>query len=182
MNFSGLKNSFYLTFLISTLIDITRVVSEVALTGGGTASIVYFISQTLIFAFVLRSVFIGILYDIIVNKVVEAESEGIKTAAKAEIDSSYIKTARTSPTPMKRSLVATSLRSGSRLHFEDGQDAQASPDLDSAISPIKSTSSTIDFSSVVKHAIQKNKLEAAEKNSMSSFKKFLIDKYLVGFQ
>lgn len=182
MNFSGLKNSFYLTFLISTLIDLTRVVSEVSLTGGGNASIIYFISQTLIFAFVLRSIFIGILYDIIVNKVDEVVSDSQISDFRGDVDSSYIKTSRNSPSPLKRSLVPQPIRGNSRRNLEEAPDALVSPALFSENSPAKSPSSPLDFSAIVKHAIQKNKIDITEKSSMSTFKKFLVDKYNVSSQ
>jgi hypothetical protein len=179
MNFSGLKTSFYLTFLTSALIDLTGILTQVSQTGGGNASSIYLICQTLIFAFVLRSIFIGILYDIIVNKVDEAISEGQLVAHKPELDSSYVRTSKNSPSPIRRTFRVSSFQSGSKLNFSEPVDIMTSPALVSEGTPQKSQGSPITFSTLVKHAMQMNKIEIAEKNKYSSFRKFLVDKYHV---
>lgn len=179
MNFSGLRNSFFLTFMISALIDLTTVVTEVANTGGGDTSVIYLICQTLIFGFVLRSVFIGILYDIIVNKVDDAISQSQLFDSKTDLDVSNAKKPKNSAALPKRIVAAGSSSSNSRANIDDKLDQIVSPDGHFEGSPTKLPTFYSGFTVVVEAALQASKLEAAEKKNLSRCRNLLSNRNAV---
>ena len=67
-NFKDLKNSFYINFLISSMINLTSISTELSMTGGYIYSSFYVLLQAILFGFTVKSFFVSILYDIIVNR------------------------------------------------------------------------------------------------------------------
>ena len=78
MNFKTLGNSFFTNFLITSLVNITMIIQELNLTGGGILSSFYMLIQILLFGFALKSFFVSILYDIIVNRHYDQHIDGFE--------------------------------------------------------------------------------------------------------
>lgn len=185
MNFATLRNSFYLNFLSSAMINLTDITTQLALTGAGRAGAIYLLVQTLLFAFALRSIFIGILYDIIVNKSGE-NAEEVKPGPSSSLDpeTSYTKTQKPSPVLPKKKInlsPARSVRSpmkssvGGYSEFAFSPDGPAKSTLEEDVPP------QLDFTTVVRRAMQMNKKDVTKETGLKRLISFLTEKYKVDY-
>lgn len=187
MNFATLINSFYLNFITSAMINLTGVTTELAITGGGRAGAAYLLVQTLLFAFALRSIFIGILYDIIVNKSadsVEQVKDEVKDIKNSPLDpdTSFVKTQKPSPFSMKRQMTLSpdaGVRSPMKSSVGGYSEFAFSPDGPTKSFREEREPKQLDFTSVVHQAMQLSKKNSKKQNRWSKLKSFLTEKYKV---
>jgi hypothetical protein len=67
MNFRNFEYSFYLNFLIGCIENLTDITTELNRSGGQMASTFYILFNALLFGFIIKSFFVGILYDVILK-------------------------------------------------------------------------------------------------------------------
>lgn len=107
-NFRSLGNSFLLTLLISNIVNITEICSELNLTGGGPISTFYLLFKIIFFGFVIRSFFVSILYDTVMNHHSENMNELTPTSPKVGTNAAKLShlalkiKSNLSPTPQSR--------------------------------------------------------------------------------
>ena len=123
-NFQTLQNSFFMNFLVSSMISINSITTELNLTGGNIYSTLYLLTQVILFGFTVKSFFVSILYDIVVNKEAadNSQNEAVKTGTPKVIrQSSTVRKPITfldSELSAKASLVSQAKSNNSSLSLE----------------------------------------------------------------